>query len=177
MDKRIEKYITNHYNELLSISKKITKYHDLSGDLLHDVILQLYSKDRIELSKYDDNSIRYYIVAILRINWFSDTSPFHYSVRREIQKYVEIGAAVENVTDEQYNFELQQIYDVIGIEYTELPWFEKSLLSLYLELGSLSKVAKKTTIPVTSVSGYMKNIRKVMKDKIINQIKNTDYGT
>ena len=81
MNKSVESYLTRNYYQLLTIAKKMTKNHDLHQDLLHEVIIQLYDKERIKLKSFDDDSIRYYIVAIMRINWFSNTSPFHYAER------------------------------------------------------------------------------------------------
>jgi len=41
MNKEVEQFITKNYYELLKITKKITKNHDLTQDLLHEVIIQL----------------------------------------------------------------------------------------------------------------------------------------
>ena len=83
MRKEIECFLNRNYYQLLNISNKITKNNQLSQDLLHEVILQLYDKDDIVLKSYDDNSIKYYITAIMRINYYSKTSPFYYKIKRE----------------------------------------------------------------------------------------------
>lgn len=169
MIKSVECYITRNYYELFGIAKKITKNHDLSQDLLHEVILQLYDKDRIELKSYDDNSIKYYIVAIMRINWHSTTSPFYYKVRREIQKYSDI-TEILTMSDEQEDFEKQLIFDILEQEWCELNWFNKSLLELYLTLGSMKKVSKKTRIPISSISDYIKTSRNTIKKNVLEKL-------
>ena len=73
MRTEIEKFIVNNYFELNKISRRITRGHELSNDLLSDVLLQLYEKNEIILKEYDDNSIKYYITAIMRINCMSKT--------------------------------------------------------------------------------------------------------
>jgi RNA polymerase sigma factor (sigma-70 family) len=165
MNKKVENYITTHYFELLQIAKKITKGHDLTQDLFHEVIIQLYDKDKIVLKKYDDNSIKYYIVAIMRINWYSNTSPFYYRVRREFQMYSDISECYD-MSAEQESFEKEQILTILEQEWTELNWFNKQLFELYLTLGSLSKVSKQTRIPVSSISRYLKESKELIK---INQ--------
>ena len=87
MVKEIEQYITKNYYQLLKIAKTITKNNQLSQDLLHEVIVQLYEKNEIILRKYEDNQIKYYIVSIMRINWYSKTSPFYYKIRKESSTY------------------------------------------------------------------------------------------
>lgn len=169
----IERYITKNYYQLLSIAKKITKGHDLHEDLLHEVILQLYDKDDIVLKGYDDNQIRYYIVSVLRINWFSKTSPFYYRVRREIQKYSELNEVLD-MEDDQENFEKEIILSILETSFTELTWFHKSMIQMYLVLGSLKKVSNQTDIPVTSVARYVREAKNHMKDDINEFYKNEE---
>jgi DNA-directed RNA polymerase specialized sigma24 family protein len=169
MNKDVECYITKNYYELFNIAKKITKNHDLSQDLLHEVILQLYQKEKIELRSYDDNSIKYYVVAIMRINWHSNTSPFYYKVRREIQKYSDL-TEILTMSDEQEDFEKQQIFDILEEEWCELSWFHKALFEMYMTLGSMKKVSKKTTIPISSISNYINESRNTIKKNLIEKL-------
>lgn len=166
MNKKIECYITRNYYELFNIAKKITKNHNLTQDLLHEVIIQLYDKDKIILTNYDDNSIKYYIVAIMRINWHSNTSPFYYKVRREFKMYSDL-TEVLSMADDQENFEKQIIFDILEQEWCELDWFKKSLFEMYMTLGSMKKVSKKTTIPISSISNYLKESRNQIKNNVI----------
>ena len=170
MRKEVEDYLTNNYYQLQTISKKLTKNHNLSDDLFHEVIIQLYDKDQIILKTYDDNSIRYYIVSIMRVNWFSKTSPFYYKVKREIDRYQEVSDFTD-ISEDQYDFEKEQMLTILEEQWADLDWFRKSLFQMYMELGSINKVSKKTTIPKTSVSTYLKQGREIIKNNIYNQIK------
>jgi len=167
MNKEIERYITNNYYNLLNIAKKITKNHELTQDLLHEVILQLYNKENIILKEYDDDQIKYYIVAIIRINWCSSTSPFFYKIRKESSKYVDINQIYDLSDETQQEFENQIIFDILEEGWTELDWFRKSLFEMYMAMGSMKKVAKKTKIPISSVSRYINESRKQIKEYII----------
>lgn len=173
MRKEIESYITRDYYNLLNISKKMTRGDQLSHDLLHEVILQLYDKEDIILKSYDDNSIKYYIVAIMRINYFSKTSPFFYKIRRErIVMNVDITTCWD-ISYEQESFESEELYQLLEQEYCELNWFKKSLLDMYLSLNSSMKaVSRKTNIPIQSISRYIKETRLEVKTNIINKLNN-----
>lgn len=170
MRKEIELYITKNYYELLNISKKITKGHQLSQELLHEVIMQLYNKNDIVLDQYNDNNIKYYIVAILRTNWYSKTSPFYYKIRRESALYTDLNDVL-TMESEQESFEKEQLLLILEQEFCDLNWFHKSLFELYMTLGSLSKVSKQTGIPITSVSTYIKQAKSEIKTKILTQLK------
>lgn len=183
MNKEIERYIVNNYFKLLQITKKITKNHDLTQDLLQEVILQLYEKGAINLKTYDDDSIKYYIVSIIRINWISKTSPFYYKVRREFLKYDSLidHSNINNffeMSAEQEYFEKQKLFDILEQEYSELTWFHKSLLELYLCLGSVNKVAKHTEIPKSSIIKYIKESKETIKNNVILKLKDDgpDFG-
>jgi len=171
MIKEIEDYIQKNYYHLYNIGMKMTKQDPLTRDLLHECIIQLYDKEVITLKSYDDNSIKYYIVAVMRINYFSKTSPFHYRIRRERQIMNVDVATCWDLSYEQEEFEQEQIYQLLELNYTELSWFQKSILDLYLSLNrSMKAVSRKTNIPNQSISRYINEIRKQVKTDIINKI-------
>jgi DNA-directed RNA polymerase specialized sigma24 family protein len=165
MNKDVERYITRNYYELLQITKKITKGHDLTEDLFHEVIMQLYDKKVINLKKYTDNDIKYYIVAIIRTNWYSVTSPFYYKIRREFKMYDDLSECLSMEADQE-SFEKEQLLCILEESFCDLNWFQKSLFELYMGLGSLSKVSKQTTIPISSVAKYMKEAKLQIKNDI-----------
>jgi RNA polymerase sigma factor (sigma-70 family) len=166
MNKHIEKFITNNYYQLLTITKKITKNHELTSDLLHEVIIQLYNKSNIVLQEYSDDQIKYYIVSVIRINWHSQTSPFYYKIRKESSKYTNIDDIYDLTDESQLDFEKEQLFVILEQSFCELDWFRKSLFEMYLTLGSMKKVSKQTRIPVSSVSRYLKESKEQIKNNI-----------
>ena len=172
MNKTIEVYITKNYYNLLGIAKKICKTNtDIHQELLHEVILQLYDKDRINLKSYDDNSIKYYITAVMRINYYSKTSPFYYKIRRErILMSVDLSTCYD-ISAEQESFESEELFELLEQNYSELDWFRKSLMDMYLTLNrSMAAVSRKTTIPIQSISRYIKEAREQVKTNVINKL-------
>jgi hypothetical protein len=72
---------------------------------------------------------------------------------------------------EQENYEREELIQLLEQEYAELNWFKKSLLDMYLSLNSSMKaVSRKTSIPISSISRYFKEIRLETKTKIINKL-------
>jgi hypothetical protein len=167
----IENYITKNYYELLEICNKITKRDTFAGDLLNDVILQLYDRKEIKLSKLDDNSIKYYIIKCLTINWYSKTSPFYRKVRRESSLYNEL-FEVTNLIDSEDVFKEHDILEIVETEFTEIGWFHKIIFQKYLTLGSLKKVSTDTRIPLTSIARYVKETKTTIKQ---NTFRKLDY--
>jgi DNA-directed RNA polymerase specialized sigma24 family protein len=179
MNCKVNDYIVRNYKELHMIANKITKGHELSEELLHECLLQLYEKDEIVLKKYCDSSIKYYITAVMRINYYSKTSPFYYKIRKEAQTYLELfdDFIYEPLYDFEYEeqqiaLEKEKLICILENEYVELEWFEKSIFDLYIIMGSIKKVAKKTKIPVSNVARYIKEIRNKIKTNMINELGN-----
>ena len=171
MNKKVENFITREYYKLLGIAKKICKRDDdLYKDLLHECLIMVLDKKDVKLKSYDDNSIKYYITAIMRINYYSKTSPFYYKIRREkVIMNVDLSTCFD-LEYEQESFESEILLQLMEQEYAELDWFKKSLLDLYLSLNSSMKaVSRKTTIPISSISRYFKEIRTETKQKIISK--------
>jgi hypothetical protein len=165
----IERYITKNYYELLKICNKITKHDTFAGDLLNDVILQLYDRDNINLNKLDDNSIKYYIVKCLTINWYSKTSPFYRKVRRESSLYNEL-FDVANMVDDNDLFTEHHIMELVETEFTELNIFNKIVFEKYMVLGSLKKVSTDTRIPLTSIARYVKETKQIIKQNTFRKL-------
>ena len=171
MKPEINDYITKNYYELLNICNKITKNDTWAGDLLNDVLLQLYEKNEINLKKLDDNSIKYYIVKCLTINWYSKTSPFYRKVRKESTLYNELFEVMDKPTDDDI-FNTHKLLDIMEMEWTEVNWFNKIIFTKYITMGSLKKVSNDTTIPITSIARYVNETKAIVKQNTFKRFNN-----
>jgi hypothetical protein len=171
MQKHIEKYITKNYYELLKIAQTITKGKggDLYKDLLHHTILELMERKEIKLKTGSDDEIKYYIVASMRIGWYSKTSSFSYKVTRESKKYVELSEIME-IESDQESFEKQIIFDILEQSWAELDIFRKSLFEMYMVIGSMNNLSKQTNIPLSSIKRYIKESREEIKKNVIKKL-------
>ena len=169
MIKEINNYITREYNTLLKIANKMTKNDTYAGDLLNDVLLQIYERDNVKLNRLDDNTIKYYIVAIMRINWFSKTSPFYRKIRKESTLYNEI-TLVGELAEPDDKVDEHQLMDIVEQEWAELDFFRKEIFRRYMIMGSLKKVSKSTTIPLTSIARYVNTAKADIKHNVFKKI-------
>lgn len=148
----------------------MTDGHQDHEDLVQECVIQLYESKPIKLKSYSDNEILYYVVAVLKLNWFSQTSRFHYRFRKSLPLTdIDTLPEIVNIPDEDEEEILTKnlLFDIIEEEYSELSWFHKSLLDLYLILGSLKRVSQQTGIPLSSVGAYIKEIRTELKENIM----------
>jgi len=175
MTTEIEQYITKNYYELQNICKKVTRNSDWHKDLLNEVILQLYNKKEIKLKSLEDNDIKYYIIRVITINWYSKTSPFFRKVRRESTLYNELFDNIINeLTTEEDIFDNHKILDIIEMEWAQTGWFNKKIFEKYMVLGSLKKVSVDTSIPLTSIARYVNETKKTIRLNTFNRLENED---
>lgn len=165
----LDNYISRHYYTLLSISFKYTKNNDWASELLHEVILQLYNKNELKL-KLDDNSIKYYIIRMLMVNWCFPSSPFYIKYKKHNYTHVDLKEAMIITNDEttdDHNF-----MDILEQEFSDTFWFSKILFEKWILLGSLKKVSEDTKIPLTSVKRYIKETKTEIKLNVLNRFDN-----
>lgn len=173
MNKEVEGFLSRNYDELRLIAKKITKNNQDYEDLLQEVIIQLYQKKEIKLKKYDDDSIRYYITAIMRINYNSRTSPFYYKIKKTPESYLEFFYNMDyeplydsEWVDEDIAKEKEEFITKVEILYNDLPLVEKSVFDMYIDKGRIRRVSKETGISIKSINRYIDNVRTIIKNNI-----------
>jgi hypothetical protein len=64
-----------------------------------------------------------------------------------------------------------EMMELMEQEWTELDWFRKNIFERYLTMGSLKKVSKNTTIPLTSVSRYINSAKTEIKHNVFKKMK------
>jgi hypothetical protein len=157
----LHKWISLNNDELMDISLKVCKNQDDYMDLYQCVMEQMLNKNT-KFNEMKDKEKTYFFISMLKRNYFSKTSPYYYQFKK--------GAIMDDITDDL-------LEGVIDVEYTEsipdmewvklqlleLDWFDRDLFNLWVELGSLSNVSKKTNIPVNSVGKYIKEIKQELK--------------
>jgi len=158
----IDQYINKNYYKLLIIAKKYTKNDDWASELLHEVILQLYDKKDYNNIRTDDESLKFYIVKMIMVNWCYPSSPFYKKYKKENFTHVELNDAVHILKDET-EMDEHRFMDIMEQEFQDQSWFLKHIFELYLIKGSLKKVAIETTISLPSIGRYIKETRTQVK--------------
>jgi len=157
----LHKWISLNNDELMDITLKVCKNQEDYMDLYQCVMEQMLNK-KDKFNEMKDKEKTYFFISMLKRNYFSKTSPYYYQFKK--------GAIMDDITDDL----LEGIIDVeytesipdmewVKLQLLELDWFDRDLFNLWVELGSLSNVSRKTNIPVNSVGKYIKEIKQELK--------------
>ena len=150
-------------DEFASVFKNIGK--DLWEDLRQEVALIVleYDKDKLEqLVGKTKQVFKFWVVRFC-------CNQIHSKYGKMWRMYNQI-LAVEDVTkfikEEEEIDNSQKTIDIIYNKIQELYWYDKEILKMYIELGSVRKVSAQTGIPHTSIFITIKNIRKCIKKSL-----------
>lgn len=166
----VEQYIAKNYYKLLAIAKKYTKNDDWASELLHEIIIQLYDKKEIKI-RLDDNSIKFYIIRMIMVNWCYPSSPFFKKYKRYNNTHVALSEIMELVQEDP-EFDEHKFMDILEEEFGDVNWFNKLIFEKYLTLGSLKRVSLDTTITIPSIGRYIKETRTQVRFNTIRRFEN-----
>ena len=151
-------WISNNIEELKKICSRITRGQD-SEDLLQFSIEQFLNNKKVP--NIPDKEKLYFFTRIVRNNYNSKSSPYYHLYKKF--QFVEI----ENIEIPYLELEEDVItLDWVYNELKKLDWYYRRMMEMYIEEEcSITKLSKRTGIPLNSVSRDINKIRKILKER------------
>ena len=149
-------WLSENYNELKNICNKFSTPEEVD-DLLHLCIEQFIKNKKVHQVP-DDEKI-YFFTKIVRNQYHSKSSKYHYTYRK-YQFNESIEYDTPDVEYEEDSFNLNWVHE----QLKKIDWYYGRLFELYIEEGcSVTKLSKRTTIPINSVSRDINKVRRELK--------------
>ena len=161
-------WISKNNSLLIQTTKNITKNADDTMDLYQSVIEQLLEKPE-KMNSINDEQKLYYFIKVIKNNYFSKTSPYKYHLEKYNNSHIRKDDMLYfDSEDTPYT---EDIPDMVWVrtELDKMGWFEADLFTLWIEMGTLIDVHRETTIPINSVGKYIKEIKKDLYQRWINE--------
>ena len=139
---------------------------DLWEDLRQEVALIVleYDKKKIEeIEKKGKQVFKFWIVRIC----CNQTNSKYGKFGRMYKSLIPVDDIVKFIKQEVEVFDDQPLINAIQRKIEDLYWYDKEILKMYTELGSVRKVSAVTGIPHTSIFITIKNIRKCIKQSLV----------
>jgi DNA-directed RNA polymerase specialized sigma24 family protein len=149
-------WITENYSELKNICSKFSTEEEVD-DLLH-LCLEEFMKNKRVIEIPDKEKI-YFFTKIVRNQYNSESSKYHYTYRKyKFNDMVEADIPEIEYQEDQFNMEWVQE------QLKTIDWYYARLFQLYIDEGcSVTKLSKRTTIPINSVSRDINKVRRQLK--------------
>jgi DNA-directed RNA polymerase specialized sigma24 family protein len=147
--------------------RNYVKDNDVADDLFQNVCLQLLEKPK-KIDEVPDDQKLYFFIRVIKNNYHSKTSPWAYSRLKHQKRNVELKEELTHIEDQPY----EEDTNIPPIEWVReqldneelFTWYQKDLWNLWVELGSLVGVSKKTTIPSNTISRHVRQINDKLKE-------------
>ncbi len=149
-------WLSNNYNELKNICNKFSTPDEVD-DLLHLCIEQFIKNKKVH--QIPDKEKLYFFTKIVRNQYHSKSSKYHYTYRRyQFSEIVDNDIAEIEYQEDEFNM------NWVKEQLKTIDWYYGRLFELYIEEGcSVTKLSKRTTIPINSVSRDINKVRRQLK--------------
>ncbi len=162
-----KEWLEHNYNDLRDMVLKIIKDDQNIDDFYHHILEDILVKQS-KMDTLPDNEKKYYFIRIVKNQYYSKTSPYYYRYKKSQIKREDLDTNLNEIPDD-VSPTLPDM-DWVKNELKNLDWYERELFLLYMELGTMTKVSKKTTIPLNTVSRQVGNIKQHLRTRWYAQI-------
>lgn len=137
---------------------------DLADDLYQDLTICILEMDGEKLVRLASESLRGYFYQMVRKQVFSTNSKFYKKYIRD-QHMIKVKSA-DIVRALQPLALDKDMLDKVNRAKAQLYWYDKEILEMYYEMGTLKLVANDIGIPLGSVRYTVKTATSLIKKKI-----------
>lgn len=161
---KVDNWLSKNYDKLKQICRSVSKENDVD-ELLHFCIDIVISNDKFSKITEDSGKL-YYFTRVVINNWRSTSSPYFTTYRKERVIKVDYEVQSPNLEiEEEIEIDLEWVNKRIE-ELKKSEWYYGRLFELYIEEGcSLTKLNKRTTIPLAPLSRDINKVREILKQK------------
>lgn len=167
----LNEWITQNYNGIMLMSKRICKGNVQYADVAHYVIADFLENVKAEGLIERREAMSYMSGAIWR-SFNSSTSPYHTLYREKGRVHSLHESYDVGDTDSLYDYdrdllteEIEGVLVDMEVEGIEL-WYIATIFKMYIREGNYSEIARKTGIPRTSISHAVGEAKEYIKAKL-----------
>jgi len=154
------------YKKYLQLSKRITKGDERHIDLLHDILIQLYTNEKWNNLKTEQEKM-YFLTRTITNQFYSNNSKFQRTYRKFNSEVIDI-PEVEDVPY-QDRPSMEWLNNLLDNELKKNPdnWYNVGLFRMYMEHRKIEPIHKKTKIPRYSIRITINEMKEWVKTKWI----------
>jgi hypothetical protein len=156
------------YKKYLQLSKRITKGDERHIDLLHDILIQLYTNEKWNNLKTEQEKM-YFLTRTITNQFYSNNSKFQRTYRKFNSEMIDI-PEVEDVPY-QDRPSIEWLNNLLDNELKKNPdnWYNVGLFRMYMEHRKIEPIHKKTKIPRYSIRITINEMKAWVKIKWIEK--------
>ncbi len=166
--------MTERYDDIIIMSKKICRGSNESLDVAHFAITEFMEHERGQ-ELVDSGKGMQFISGIIWRSFNSSTSAYH-TVYRQKGKVFGLHEYYDAPTDiDNYDYEgdlvieaIQGILEDMAADKSDL-WYRAQLFKMWIETPNYSELSRRTGIPRTSISQGVEEAKTYIRQQLINR--------
>lgn len=171
LSKTVETFLSDYYNEIVTMSSKICKGHREHLDVAHYCITEFAEHVRAEELVHKKEAMRF-LSGMIHRSFHSSTSPYHKLYRQSGR--VHASSKIKQETEiEEYDTAIDIATEaILGVlEEMKLSgdkdvWYMAVLFEMWMENPNYSDLSRKTLIPRTSISQAVNQCKEYVKQQL-----------
>ena len=170
----INKFITDKYEDIMLMSKKICRSHVEWEEVGHYCIEKFMIHERAE-ELIDANRAMQFISGIMHRSFHSSTSQYHKDIRQKGRMHSLPSTTQLEYSDIDYNLEQDILIDTIEVILEEMVadskerYFQAVLFQMYSKEQNFSKISREVGIPRTTISRAVEDAKTYIKQELKNR--------
>lgn len=159
---RFKDWVSKNYDDLYTITRNICNGDELMDDLFQEVMVQLLPKK--DLDVIPDDEKKYYFISVVRLNYHSKTSRFHYKIRKPTENWFSFDERDEdNDMTESLDYIDKVDMNWVKDELQDFHWYKRTLFEMWIEEGTITSLSKKTTINKNTCGQHIREIKEELQ--------------
>ena len=173
----VNKFLSDNYNEIVTMAKKICKSHPESEEVAHYVISEFIEHKRAEELIEKGQAFKF-MSGMIHRSFHSSTSPYHTIYRQKNRVHGNGFNDNHKQETEEYDYDTDLVLEAIEGILEDMQadnieaWYRSTLFRMWLVEPNFSEISRQTGIPRTSISQAVeeckKYIRKTLHDRGID---------
>ena len=167
----MNRFLTNNYDEIITMAQKICKGSHESEDVAHFAIAEFMEHERGQ-ELVDAGKAMNFLSGIMWRSFNSSTSQYH-TVYRQKGRVHSLTPSHDNRQDhDQYDIEqdiaieaIQGVLEDMKGDTLEL-WYRATLFEMYVDTSNYSQLSRATKIPRTSISKAVEEAIEYVKERL-----------
>ena len=170
----INKFISNRYDEIMLMSKKICRSHVEWEEVGHYCIEKFMIHERAK-ELIEANRAMQFISGIMHRSFHSSTSQYHKDIRQKGRMHSLPSTTQLEFSDIDYNLEQDILIDTIEVIIEEMIadskelYFQAVLFQMYAKDPNFSKISREVGIPRTTISRAVEDAKEYIKQQLKNR--------
>ena len=175
----LNRFLTDKYEAIILMSKKICRASRESEEVAHYVMAEFMEHERAT-ELVEAGRAMNFLSGMIHRSFHSSTSKYHTVYRQKGRMHQMTQKQFNRQDDSEYNYEQDNATEAIAgiLEDMEAgsieTWFRATLFKMYMKESNCSELARQTKIPRTSIAKAIEEARTYIQEQLKNNNINYD---